>query len=108
MEGHGIATPRRIDSPLCAMNPSPPGFAYDELNRRIFVFGGRGASGTLGDTWMYTFADQLWTQFTPATSPPPRHSMLAGYHSTAGRTFSLTTDPILGGDVFLGELMAGI
>src|SRR4051794_31371682 len=47
---------------------SPPArwdhtLAADDENRRLIVFGGRGADfAPFGDTWAYSFADRLWSQ----------------------------------------------
>lgn len=48
---------------------SPParkgaGMAYDPVSRKVVMFGGEGASGVLGDTWLWDGAS--WTQMSGA------------------------------------------
>jgi hypothetical protein len=51
--------------------------AADPIRGKIVLFGGRGASGVLQDTWEYDVPSNAWTQRTPAFAPPARfgHSM---------------------------------
>lgn len=48
----------------CCMN-----FAYDSTNNIFLLYGGKNASGVLGDTWAYDPAANAWTQLTPVQSP---------------------------------------
>jgi hypothetical protein len=46
--------------------------AADDDGRQLMLFGGRGAdSSSLGDTWIYSFADRTWSQ-VGAAGPEPR------------------------------------
>jgi hypothetical protein len=52
----------------------PPGrcctnFAYDSTDNVFLLYGGRNASGVLGDTWVYDPVANAWTQLNPAQSP---------------------------------------
>lgn len=44
--------------------------AYDSARKRVVLFGGRGPSDTLADTWEFDGA--AWAARTPPTSPPER------------------------------------
>ena len=47
-----------------------PGMAYDDSNLRVLLFGGDGASGSLGDTWFFDARlTPAWSQ-CPATQCP--------------------------------------
>lgn len=46
------------------------GFAYDSTNNVFLLYGGQGASGVLGDTWIFNPVTNAWTQLSPALSPP--------------------------------------
>ena len=81
---------------------SPParnGFmmVYDAARSQTVVFGGIGASGTLGDTWVWDGTS--WIQEFPAVSPPATHDgqivydearqqtiLVGGYTDQAGPT----------------------
>ncbi len=54
---------------------------FDPVSNRMIVFGGRGSSGYLADTWELSLNGQpVWSQMTPAGSPPgARHSASAAY-----------------------------
>lgn len=56
---NGVKPPAR-----CCMN-----FAYDSTNNIFLLYGGRNASGVLGDTWVYDPTANLWTQLFPPVSP---------------------------------------
>src|ERR1700676_1370430 len=52
----------------------PPGrcctnFAYDSTNNIFLLYGGKNASGVLGDTWAYNPAANTWTQLNSPVSP---------------------------------------
>lgn len=57
---------------------SPPArsqhmMVFDERWGVVVLFGGvDGASTALGDTWVYEYSTNTWTQMTPAGSPPNR------------------------------------
>ena len=65
-------------------SPSPPpriniegGLVYDKTNKVFVLFGGRGNSGFLNDTWLFDPATESWREMTPKVSPPARdvHAM---------------------------------
>ncbi|MGE3173170.1 MAG: kelch repeat-containing protein [Planctomycetota bacterium] len=58
--------------------PNPPpryghAMAWDEDRGRIVMFGGRGSSGLLADTWEWNSAT-AWQPQSPPTTPPARES----------------------------------
>ncbi|MBV9103983.1 MAG: hypothetical protein JO060_10345 [Candidatus Eremiobacteraeota bacterium] len=59
---------------VAVMNPPAKraGFAlaYDEVSRKVVVFGGYGAHGYFNDTW--TFDGTTWAKQAPSTAPSPR------------------------------------
>ncbi|MEZ4367876.1 MAG: kelch repeat-containing protein [Kofleriaceae bacterium] len=71
-----------------ASSPSPRkhhAMATDPLRREIVLFGGNttgGATGQLGDTWVWTGA--TWIQRTPAASPVARSGHAMGFDPTRG------------------------
>ncbi|MFH0793310.1 MAG: kelch repeat-containing protein, partial [bacterium] len=64
---------------LNQISPSPPsarayaGAAYDEVRSRIVMFGGKDSGGAIGETWVFTSAEE-WNQLSPTVSPSARHS----------------------------------
>jgi len=59
-------------SPTGGLKPPPrccTNFAYDSTNNVFLLYGGRNASGVLGDTWVYDPTANTWTQLTPPQSP---------------------------------------
>jgi len=65
--------------------------AYERTNRRLVVFGGRGASGALGDLYTLdlTTSDGLWSAWNPGgQAPTPRYGHIAIYaNSWSGTMF---------------------
>lgn len=60
------------------LRPGPrlsPGMVYDPIRHQIIVFGGDSPKDRLGDTWVYSLADNHWQEVTPANSPPPRSDL---------------------------------
>lgn len=50
-----------------------PAMTYDSASDRVIVFGGFSASDEpLGDTWVYDYDSDTWTEMTPDSSPPAR------------------------------------
>lgn len=45
--------------------------AYDAVGKRMIIYGGQ-RNGPLDDLWAFDFANQTWTQLTPATRPAGR------------------------------------
>ncbi len=70
--------------------------AYDSDTGLFVLFGGQGASGYDSDTWVYNASTDVWTQQSPATSPPAR-----AYAGTAGTPTELLID---GGASSSGDL----
>ena len=59
-----------------APTTSPPArelqaMAYDIVSGGTLLFGGYGAAGNLGDTWVWK--GTTWSQLSPNTNPPGRH-----------------------------------
>src|SRR6267143_4891698 len=46
--------------------------AYDPTANRMILFGGSTIQGAAGDTWVYDYVGDTWTNQTPTTSPDPR------------------------------------
>ncbi|HEX6943204.1 MAG TPA: kelch repeat-containing protein [Gemmatimonadaceae bacterium] len=59
------------------------GLAFESATGLVVMFGGSGASGLLGDTWL--LAGNTWLQQTPPTSPSPRTNMHMAQSPTAAR-----------------------
>jgi uncharacterized protein (TIGR03437 family) len=51
--------------------------AYDSSESQVVVFGGAGASGDLGDTWLWN--GSYWTQASPQSSPSARSGTAMAY-----------------------------
>jgi hypothetical protein len=70
-----------------AASPSPRGghaMAYDSVHSQTVMFGGiTGASGFLGDTWVWD--GSAWTQKSPTANPPARCCHAMGYDSVRGQ-----------------------
>ena len=69
---------RRLDA-----DPAPPprqwyGTAFDSEHARMIVFGGRGAGGSLGDTWEYDPAANEWTSLDAKGLSPSGRSRHEG------------------------------
>lgn len=62
-------------------------FAHDPISDRYVVFGGAGAAGPLGDTWLLELAGDVpvWTELTPAEAPSPRYGAFHGLDLVTGR-----------------------
>ena len=66
----------QTDWTMLAPTTSPPArelqaMAYDIGSGGTLLFGGYGATGNLGDTWLWK--GTTWSQLSPKTNPPPRH-----------------------------------
>eukprot|EP00050_Salpingoeca_kvevrii_P010728 m.10001 g.10001 ORF g.10001 m.10001 type:complete len:631 (-) comp3042_c0_seq1:71-1963(-) len=57
--------------------------AVDVAAQTLFLFGGRDDTFTLNDTWSLDLSTLQWTQLAPVSAPPPRASMVAGFHNGA-------------------------
>ena len=51
-----------------------PGMQYDPVNERTIMFGGGTMSGMRGDTWMYVYSTNSWTQIYSSANPPARNA----------------------------------
>ena len=51
-----------------------PGMQYDPVNNRTFMFGGGTMSGVRGDTWMYDYSTNTWTQIHSSANPAARNA----------------------------------
>lgn len=56
---------------------------HDPVRAQFVLFGGRGANGDLGDTWVH--ANGQWTRVVPAASPQARSGHAAAFHPASGR-----------------------
>ncbi len=85
-----------------APRPSPralAGLSVDPVRRKALLFGGDGLDRLHGDTWIFDFDTDAWTQVTPAHAPKPRGGGKLLYLPTSGETvlvggleFTSTTD----------------
>lgn len=57
--------------------------AFDAARGTVVLFGGRGASGDVGDTWTWTPATN-WVAATPSSVPSPRNSHAVVYDAARG------------------------
>lgn len=64
---HVTWTRLTIPGPAARTNAA---MTFDEARQEFVLFGGRGASGVLGDTWV--FRNGAWSQLSPSPAPPPR------------------------------------
>lgn len=59
--------------------------AYDRGVGKVVVFGGRPSyDGNLGDTWLYDYAENQWTEVVSELSPSPRQSGSMVYDESIG------------------------
>jgi len=59
---------------------------YDSARGKIILFGGSvDGTSTTGDTWVFDPNTSIWTEVTPATSPPPRFYHRMVYDSARDR-----------------------
>lgn len=56
------------------------------IGDNLFIFGGRGAKGTLDDTWMFSFATRLWRKLEP-TGALPKSRYSAAHAVVGGQMF---------------------
>lgn len=77
------------------------GMTFDQQRGVYVLFGGRGFTATLGDTWEYTPTTNTWTQRTLAVNPAPREEMALVYDASLGRVmlfggYDRDTDTVYG------------
>ena len=59
---------------------------YDRGAGNVVVFGGRPSyDGNLGDTWLYDYAENRWTEVDSMVSPSPRQTSSMVYDESIGR-----------------------
>jgi hypothetical protein len=58
------------------------GLAYDAADGYAVLFGGASPCGTYNDTW--TFENNIWTQLTTTSAPPPLSEFAMTYDATDG------------------------
>jgi hypothetical protein len=56
---------------------------YDQVSARIVVFGGRGESARLDDTWLWD--GSTWVELSPPRAPPPRDDLAMVYDAARRR-----------------------
>ena len=66
---------------------SNPSMAYDQTRRAIFLFGGKGESYAMQDTWVYMLADNSWQPTESEISPSPRSSQGTAYDPQNRRVY---------------------
>ena len=67
VDGH---IPAQTGSPSSRIHPC---MGYDPVNERVIMFGGGTLSGVLGDTWMYEYSTNTWTQIHSVSNPSGRN-----------------------------------
>ncbi|MBV8763010.1 MAG: DUF4215 domain-containing protein [Deltaproteobacteria bacterium] len=74
--------------------------AYDAARQRAVLFGGKGASGNLGDTWEWDGAS--WTKIPTVHAPSPRYAAAMAYDAKRHRVvlFGGTTSNPGGNDTW--------
>lgn len=74
-----------LEAPGPAPQPrTSPAMSYDEERRVVVLFGGAGANGAFGDTWL--FDGTRWTEQHPPSSPSPRTAMVMAYDAARKQT----------------------
>ncbi|MFW9995727.1 MAG: Kelch repeat-containing protein [Candidatus Odinarchaeota archaeon] len=63
------------------------GMVYDSHNQKIILFGGYNGSGYLGDTWIYDFTGDFWTEMKPVNKPSVRHTHTMVYDPDSQKVF---------------------
>ena len=80
---------RELDPPNRPEARSCMGMAYDAKQGKVLVFGGRGASIPVSDTWAYDVELNAWTDMRPTTSPQPQYGVGMVYDSVNERVLLL-------------------
>jgi hypothetical protein len=60
---------------------------YDSGSDRVVLFGGYGGNLNLGDTWVYDYNLDTWTEMTPAEGPQARSYPAMAYHPVSDRVY---------------------
>lgn len=77
---------QRVVQATTAPVPSPRTdhvLVHDPVRAEFVLFGGRGANGDLGDTWVH--AGGSWNRVLTATNPQARSGHAAAFHPASGR-----------------------
>ena len=73
-----------------SVGPSPragAGMVYDSRADRVILFGGViSSTGSVGDTWVFDYSNDTWTNRTPGTAPTARGLPNMVYDSRADQT----------------------
>ena len=77
----GDFVPAQTNTPPIRMFP---GMQYDPANERTIMFGGGTMSGVRGDTWMYVYSTNTWTQIHSSANPAGRNGAGMVYDPTSG------------------------
>ena len=56
-----------------------PLFAYDSVSKVALLTGGYGNGTILNDLWALDIANDVWVDFSPSVSPPPRFAAAGGF-----------------------------
>ncbi len=62
----------RVDAPAGPQGRFNHNMVYDPDRHQIILFGGFSGSGRIGDTWIYSVAENTWTRIDASPSPSPR------------------------------------
>ncbi len=94
-----------------ATSVSPPRRQYacmasDPVTRRIWMFGGRGQSGPLGDLWYFAPDSGTWTQVDHPGGPGPRYLASMSYDPVRRKlmVFGGNNDVLLNGELWSFQL----
>ena len=79
-------------------------WTYDIINNVAVLFGGDTEEMVFGDTWIYNFDQDLWTEITPTISPFAQSRNLIIYDPIHGKTLLYTSRSIVGPDGDFWEL----
>ena len=71
--------PSQSSSPSSRMHPC---MGYDSVNERVILFGGGTMAGVRGDTWMYEYSTNTWTQIQSISNPAGRNDGTMVYDPT--------------------------
>ena len=85
---HPAASSHPVWSDLSSKMPYRPQprylatFVYDPVDQYVVLFGGSGSSGPMSDTW--TYANGVWTDISPGSSPSARYAAFAAWDYADG------------------------
>lgn len=70
-----------LNSPVSPQAQDHSNMAYDPQEQKVVLFGGNGSNGSLGDTWVYDYSANQWSQMHPLHVPSPRDHLVMAYDS---------------------------